>query len=53
MNLKGQHGEKYSLQSKKIVGNVLYDKAKVVHFTALLKNDLNELPDKNKTRKAA
>ena len=53
MNLKGQHGEKYSLQSKKIVGNVLYDKAKVVHFTALLKNDLNELPDKNKTRKVA
>ena len=53
MNLKGQHGEKYSLQSNKIVGNVLYDKAKVVHFTALLKNDLNELPDKNKTRKAA
>jgi len=53
MNLKGQHGEKYSLQSQKIVGNVLYDKAKVVHFTALLKNDLNELPDKNKTRKAA
>ena len=53
MNLKGQHGEKYSLQSKKIVGNVLYDKAKVVHFTALLKNDLNDLPDKNKTRKVA
>ena len=53
MNLKGQHGEKYSLQSNKIVGNVLYDKAKVVHFTALLKNDLNELPDKNKTRKVA
>ncbi len=53
MNLKGQHGEKYSLQSKKIVGNVLYDKTKVVHFTALLKNDLNEFPDKNKTRKVA
>jgi len=53
MNLKGHHGEKYSLQSKKILGNVLYDKTKVVHFTALLKNDLNEFPDKNKTRKVA
>ena len=53
MNFKGHHGEKYSLQSKKIVGNVLYDKTKVVHFTALLKNDLNEFPDKNKTRKVA
>ncbi len=53
MNFKGHRGEKYSLQSKKIVGNVLYDKTKVVHFTALLKNDLNEFPEKNKTRKVA
>jgi len=53
MNLKGHYGEKYSLQSKKILGSVLYDKTRVVHFTALLKNDLNEFPDKNKTRKAA
>ncbi len=53
MNLKGHYGEKYSLQSKKILGSVLYDKTRVVHFTALLKNDLNEHPDKNKTRKAA
>tara|TARA_X000000368_G_C22972176_1_gene685947 strand:+ start:321 stop:1229 length:909 start_codon:yes stop_codon:yes gene_type:complete len=53
MNFKGHHGEKYSLQSKKILGSVLYDKTRVVHFTALLKNDLNEHPDKNKTRKAA
>mgnify|MGYP001298361655 FL=1 len=53
MNLKGHYGEKYSLQSKKIVGNILYDKTKVVHFTALLKNDLNEFPDKKKIRKVA
>jgi len=53
MNLKGHYGEKYSLQSKKIVGNILYDKTIVVHFTALLKNDLNEFPDKKKIRKVA
>ena len=53
MNFKGHHGEKYSLQSKKILGSVLYDRTRVVHFTALLKNDLNEFPDKNKTRKVA
>ena len=53
MNLKGHYGEKYSLQSKKIVGNILYDKTIVVHFTALLKNDLNEFTDKKKIRKVA
>ena len=53
INLKGHYGEKYSLQSKKIVGNILYDKTIVVHFTALLKNDLNEFPDKKKIRKVA
>ena len=52
-NFKGQLGQKYSLKSKKIVGNILYDDSTVVHCSALMKNDLNEFPERNKTRKAA
>ena len=52
-NFKGQLGQKYSLKSKKIVGNILYDNSTVVHCSALMKNDLNEFPERNKTRKAA